>query len=293
MLAEEPADHVVLVADPLRHLAAEVQKQPRVLQTAGAEAENLGLYREPPHLRRIGGEDRLGHAAQIVAQAQVHQIGVEKKADAVGSGDLVVVLLAEVRRRAAEAEKHVAEVVALLGDRQVGKSRRRGEVEDGVRLPLVGIEVGLLDRPAAEGGKGVRAEVVGVELAAPAAPVVRGAAEVAQPRHVEGIVVETGDLACVEVLGVGGELEPPRLHQRHAEALGGQAPRDGDARRPRADHAGVEAAFEQVTPGGGRIEDHGVREVLVRGEIGDCDGERILGVLHRDRAVPPSRQGQI
>jgi len=107
--------------------------------------------------------------------------------------------------------------------------------------------------------------------------VVRGAAEVAQPRHVEGIIVETGDLARVEVLGVGGEFKPPAsisatlkpwAARRRATVMpAGPAPITQASKRRSSRSLPAVVASKIM----------GFAKSWSGERSGDCDGERILG----------------
>ena len=133
---------------------------------------------------------------------------------------------------------------------------RMAELEDVAGLGAVGVEVGLADRPAGERVPGVRLEVIGVEAAAHAGPVVRGAAEVAQPGDVERVVVEPDVLAGVDVLALGADLKPAGFHQRDRSPGRRQAARQSDPGRAGADHADIEALGEGRAVGARGVDDH-------------------------------------
>ena len=118
-------------------------------------------------------------------QAQVDEVGVQEQVIACEASISGEVLLAEARRRR-EAELEALEIVAGLADGQVRSLGGVREVEDGVGLGAVGVERRSA-RSASRRAAPSRAslEVDGLERAAPAAPVVRGAAEIAQAADVE------------------------------------------------------------------------------------------------------------
>ena len=255
VVGEAAADPAGAVADALGDLAGEVEEEARVLDAAGAEGVGAGADGEAGVGRVVAAEDRAGDGGERVVEAEVDEVGVEDERDPVGGLDLGPVLLGEAGR-GAEAELEAVEVVAGLAHRQVGRLAGGGQVEDGVGLGPVGVEVEPGDRPAGERHPGPGHEVDGVEGAAPAAPVVRGAAEVAQAADVEVEVFQAEVGAAVGVLALLGDLEPAGLHQRDRGAGGGEAAGQRDAGGTGADHADVEAAVEGAAVDGAGVGDH-------------------------------------
>ena len=199
MVAEVAADLVVRIADAALHLAVEIEQEPRVLDAAGAEREEGGLDGEARVVRRVGPEHCLGNPVEARIEPEVDEVGVEPEPDPVGGGDLVEIFLAEPGRRAV-APLGLLEAADRVG--QVDDLRHGpGQVEDVGRLRRIGVEVGLADRPAVAGAvQRVRQEARGIEIGAGSVPVPGGAAEVPEPRHVEVVVGQPGDLADVDAL---------------------------------------------------------------------------------------------
>ena len=162
-----------------------------VLDAAGAERVGAGLDGEA----RVGGvvaaEDRAGDGRERVVEAEVDEVGVEDQRDR----------SARPRSRRGTSRRSGSGARSGTGS---GGSRSRSGGSAG-RAPrsregrsriasacgAVGVEVDLADRPAARAGpRACGRKSIGVERAAPAAPVVGGAAEVAQAADVEVEVVE-------------------------------------------------------------------------------------------------------
>ena len=125
------------------------------------------------------------------------------------------------------------------------------DAEEAGGVLRVGIEVGAGDRPARprQAGDVVRRrEVPVLHGGAPASPVTRGPAEVAEPAGVEVVVVEPAQGAPVELLGLLGLLEAARLEQRDAKA-GGEPPRQRQPGRPGAADADVEIDCVEIPRG--------------------------------------------
>ena len=112
------------------------------------------------------------------------------------------------------------------------------ELVDFGRARIIGVEIVARDGPAGMGHPVALFEIFLFERTAPAAPMVRAAAEIAQARTVQR-VVHAADLALVKRLGVGVEVEAAGFDQRDPHARPCEFARNGNARSPAANDGEV------------------------------------------------------
>ena len=152
-----------------------------------------------------------------------------------------------VERRRRQAEPSPGAVVGRFGiEPQAALGRR-----------VVGGERPGSERPAAVGDPGAPLEIDGVEPGAAAAPDRRGAAEEAQPRFDERVVVETTDVAGREILHLGFEIRAAAFEQQDLAPPPPQRAGQRDPGRAGADDANVGREVG-VIGAGVEIVQHGV-----------------------------------
>ena len=191
---------------------------------------------------------------RLASRREIHEIGVDVDADIFRGVELGAIFLAEAGDGAAETKSRGTRSSAASGMMSGGPIG--GQVQDRRCLVGIGIEVGLSDRPAAQGMMRLRIEIIRVERARPAAPVIRATAEEAQARRFQRIVRLSCCLALVEFLRFGLELEPARLEQADRSPAGCKPPRQSHACRPGADHADIENPVAEPVVGARlRVED--------------------------------------
>ena len=274
----------MVVADALRLLPGEVQQHPRRLEAAHGHDEDPRPHGDAGVALDIALEEPALHGGEVGGEVEVDEIGVQHAGDARIGGERVGIFLAEAGRRAVQ-ELDAAQPVLRLHHRQVGGHLRPGEVEDVGGLGLVGVEVGLGDRPGARPhGRG--AEGLGVDRPAAPRPVARTAAEGADADRVEVPVAEADDVALVELLGFVGDLQPARLHQRHAVAEGREPARQGDPRGAGTGDADVEDRIEDAAVVGIEVKEHDGRFLLRRKRSRKRPRDRPRARQGRRRSAP-------
>ena len=256
MLQEIATHEIVLVAESPRQLPRSVEQQARILDAAETECEVLRAHVE--RLRApIGAEHRVLDASMVCVELEINQVRVHEQLDQLRGLQLVVVLGAEARDRMAEAEAIRRDAVRLTAE-HIGRLEVRRQIENVVGLGGVGVEIHLTDRPATERMVWARDKVVRIERPRPAAPVIRGAAEVAQACAIERKVRSARtDAALVELLRFARRFEASALEQTDAAAERGQTARERDPGGTGADHAHVIALMLKAILGAMLgIEDH-------------------------------------
>ena len=263
VLHEVAADQIVRVAEAVGLHVARGQQQTRYLQPAGRQHHRGGADM-PAAAAQVGDLEPLDGAAGGIGP-DVGDGGVQQDAH-IGGVDQVP---AAAQREAVGPLVELPQIDAELG--RIERRRRQAEPPPGRLVGGVGIEPELAlgrgvigrqrvgpERPAAVRNPVPAREVDGVEPGAAAAPDRRGAAEEAQPRIDERVIVEAADIAAGEILYLGLEIGAAALQQQDLAPLPAQRPGQRDAGRAGADDAdvgpevgGVGASVEIVEHGSG------------------------------------------
>src|SRR5580704_19707019 len=106
-------------------------------------------------------------------------------------------IAAEICRRRAEIHADGREILLGAGQREIGAARL-GDAENGRRVAEIWIEVRLPDRPGPVRREIRTGEIAGVERAAPAAPIMGGAAERADSRLVQGQILQIAEPSAIQ-----------------------------------------------------------------------------------------------
>ena len=248
VLYEAAADHVLLIAEADVDLAVRGQQQARVLEAAAGEHVSARPRGQP-----LAGERpdlKAQHLAAGLIRGDVDHARVQHERDVVGRVELAAVDLAELGRRAelpdpAHDLRGIERQHLLTGTEPgLGRIVVGAELAELLRFAVVGLELGLAERPAGERDPRPALEVELVQRPAAPGPMVGRAAEEAQPADLEVEIGQPDVGAAIEVLDLLLVLEPAALQQADLEPAAGERAGDRDPGGAGADDA--EIAFQQL-----------------------------------------------
>src|SRR5262245_26722438 len=253
MLEEEPPDEVVVISEPLRPCAPREEEQARHFEPAGCQDEELRSDGEflPVHAGEAEGANRASVAVGLDLDGGGMEVNVEVRRGL----ELRAERLPEAQQVFGDDVKNgVSEAFRIKSRRPPARTGERplpggkvvpagAEAACGVGSLVVDVEIAKADRPAAVRDPGAGFEVDLVEGPRPAAPVIRRAAEIPEPREIQRKVGYADALAREERRRRARLVQAARLDESDAERPAGELPRERDARSAgsRDAHVGLDA----------------------------------------------------
>ena len=193
MLHEEAPDEAVPIADPVGRHIVRKEQEARILEPARGQHEQPRRELEPRS--REAPRPDAQHGAGVVARLEPERIGVEIAADGAGLAQLFPIDLAEAGRRAEAVDRRFEllrverqEARAAMAD--LARSRFRvvavaGDLAQPMRTAVIRPQHRSRKRPAAIFHPRPLCEIDRVERAAPSAPRVGIASEIADLTDVQ------------------------------------------------------------------------------------------------------------